>query len=399
MQPLSLEPHSPDGSQSENNSPVAGRPSVSRKRDRDEVEEDKTISVDPTERPSKITRINRSPFGQNTSVRYDEVFSRQDTSLTEVQHEERPDLPDDSMPSNEVLDSNQRHFVRQWYTTFAKERPTSMLSDDSMSALATLIQAHPQLVVDYITSLCPDDSPPNQLAKTEQSSPILASEYLSSRSQKPYFFSAANEHLPQATLDLVNKFITSCHRTRPRTDRRRSVNSGPYRCTFGCGYHTKRTFDWRRHEETHEPQELWLCTLCQKHSSTRDDGGETDSTRREPFLVSRKDKFLRHARECHTDWVAERVLELSRVDYRPRGGLNCPTCGVKSRSWDERCRHVLGHFEDEIEQGLKRVDGISVSLDEGKSYVEGSVTSGSVEAASSEDEGPKLERRSPDAAN
>lgn len=32
-----------------------------------------------------------------------------------------------------------------------------------------------------------------------------------------------------------------------------SVSAGPYRCTFGCRYRTKRTFDWRHHEETHEP--------------------------------------------------------------------------------------------------------------------------------------------------
>jgi len=64
------------------------------------------------------------------------------------------------------------------------------------------------------------------------------------------------------------------------------------------------------------------------------------------------------------------VLDLSRVDYRPSEELKCPMCGGRSKSWDERCRHVLGHFEEEVERGL----GGGRGGKEGKS-AEGSVVS------------------------
>ena len=53
--------------------------------------------------------------------------------------------------------------------------------------------------------------------------------------------------------------------------------------------------------------------------------------------------------------MAEKVLDNSKVAFVPRAELRCPYCRTDSGSWDERCRHVLGHFEDEVERGMKRV--------------------------------------------
>jgi hypothetical protein len=74
-----------------------------------------------------------------------------------------------------------------------------------------------------------------------------------------------------------------------------------------------------------------------------------------PFLVNRKDKFLKHVNDKHRDYTAEKALDDSKVAFVPSADLACPYCRAESGSWDERCRHVLGHFEDEVERGMKRV--------------------------------------------
>jgi hypothetical protein len=68
-----------------------------------------------------------------------------------------------------------------------------------------------------------------------------------------------------------------------------------------------------------------------------------------PFLVNRKDKFARHVGDKHKGCEVG-VVEESRVDFRARGVLGCGVCGKGGGevwSWDERCRHVLGHFEEQ----------------------------------------------------
>ncbi|KAF2127263.1 hypothetical protein P153DRAFT_262441, partial [Dothidotthia symphoricarpi CBS 119687] len=245
------------------------------------------------------------------------------------------------------LTSKQKKFLDQWYEDFVQHPSQSTTPHESLIALAILIQARPQLIHEYIS---------NKYSSTTHepaTCPTLKSTSLQPHSStEPYSLTRANNHLPSATLALVEKFISTCHRRRPPTDGRRTVNSGPFRCSFSCGYRTKRVFDWRRHEETHEPQELWLCALCcQVKGDTQSEG---DLYPQNPFLVNRKDKFLRHAKDAHQQWVPETVLEMSRVGYRPRVGGKCEVCGGAWESWDERCKHLLGHFEDEIERGCKR---------------------------------------------
>ncbi|KAF1839183.1 hypothetical protein BDW02DRAFT_477131, partial [Decorospora gaudefroyi] len=234
------------------------------------------------------------------------------------------------------LTTRQQEFVRHWYETLAQSESFPILSNETLSALATLTQAHPQLLIGYINKEYPS------ISSNTPFSHIPLRTGLDKQSPQPRdttipistALSAANAHLLPATLALVEKHIATCRRPRPQTDGRRSVNTGAYRCTFGCNYATCRRFDWRRHEETHEPQEIWLCTLC-AHTPTD-----------HAFIVSRKDKFLKHAKEVHgRGWKPEEVLDLSRVDFRPRSELACGECGSLSRTWEERCRHVVGHFE------------------------------------------------------
>jgi hypothetical protein len=248
-----------------------------------------------------------------------------------------------------LLSKKQQRLVGQWYEDFAQPALVPLHSDEYIVALAKAIQAQPQLVLQYIEQRRERNGTTENSINTEQQERLSCpSLHSTDPNIEPYSLTQANEHLDPTTLIQVEKYVSACRRRRSQNDGRRSVNTGPYRCTFGCGYRTKRAFDWRRHEETHEPQELWLCTIC---------------TSNNPFLVNRKDKFLKHVTDKHMEHTAEQVLDKSKVAFVPRVELGCTICDVASSSWDERCRHVLGHFEDEVEREIKRV---RVTCDEGE---------------------------------
>jgi hypothetical protein len=229
-----------------------------------------------------------------------------------------------------------RRLLQQWYKDCIQPDKTDLPPDEHIDALTKLIHEQPRLIRQYIDQECVGSDAVEDKTKPEyQDQPSPRPETLPAPT---YSLTTANNHLESTTLALIEKYISACRRRRSPNDGRRSVNTGPYRCTFSCGYRTKRAFDWR-HEETHEPQELWLCSVC---------GTLT------PFLVNRKDKFLKHVADKHEARDAERVLEKSKVAFVPRVELGCRTCGERSASWDERCRHVLGHYEDEVERGLVR---------------------------------------------
>jgi hypothetical protein len=101
------------------------------------------------------------------------------------------------------------------------------------------------------------------------------------------------------------------------------------------------------------------------------------------FLVSRKDKFLRHARDVHQEWKAERVLEMSRVDFRTREQeWKCvrARCVWEGQDWDERCRHVLGHFDDEAMEHKRRGDVMRRAGKDGNGSAAGKAVSASVDS-------------------
>jgi hypothetical protein len=242
------------------------------------------------------------------------------------------------------LTRKQKRLLRQWYEDFREPDVPPSLPEEYIKALALVIRAQPHLVARYfeygqgrpdhnmghIQDIADDDRAPSGFSGNTY------------KDEEPYSLTRANNHLLSATLALVEKYVSACRRRRSQTDGRRSVNMGPFKCTFGCGYRTKRAFDWRRHEETHEPQELWLCTICTQRDTSN------------PFLVNRKDKFLKHASDKHAEYSAERVLDESKVAFVPRSDWSCVYCGTENDSWDDRCRHVLGHFEDEVERSMKR---------------------------------------------
>ncbi|KAF2740726.1 hypothetical protein EJ04DRAFT_481963 [Polyplosphaeria fusca] len=266
------------------------------------------------------------------------------------------------------LSSKQKRFVQRWYEWFARGE-ASYLAREQVGALATLLGAPSQTVLEYITKKYI-----NPRANQQLSSPLnadLAPHAVPNGSSLPpseYSFAEANKHLLPQTFAMVEKYVLGCKRRRAQSDGRRCVNDGPFKCTFGCSYRTKRAFDWRRHEETHEPQELWLCDLCVQNQEQN------------PFLVNRKDKFLKHVKDTHKDCEPEEVLIASRVDFRANFDPRCPLCSEVTFSWDERCRHVLGHYEDEVEEKARGQRGTwtsSTSNGDGNDLDEQTDSSGS----------------------
>jgi hypothetical protein len=240
-----------------------------------------------------------------------------------------------------TLTDRQRSFIQQWHQSFAAHQRESSPANESINALATLVQSPPQSIRNFLnTEYRPLG---NAAIKKPLSSLVRTSETeMNDLSRTTYTLKEANRHLSSQTLTLVEKYVSSCRRRRAQKDGRRSLNEGPLMCTYGCGYRTKRAFDWKRHEETHEPQELWLCHLCRTNEESN------------PFLVNRRDKFLRHVKDAHKKWEPENVLDMSKVDFEADFQPKCHLCSEVSRTWDDRCRHVLGHYEDGTQRDARK---------------------------------------------
>jgi hypothetical protein len=243
-----------------------------------------------------------------------------------------------------IVTKGQHRLLQQWCEEFVQPESMPVTLDERMIALAKALEMDPKVVVDYVRQRRRRPSARGcDLDAGQHDSDSPRSVEAAQFRTEPYTLIEANSHLSPTILPVVDRYVSTCRRRRSQNDGRRSVNTGPYRCTFGCGYRTKRAFDWRRHEETHEPQELWLCSIC-RHNDIHN-----------PFLVNRKDKFLKHVTDKHADVPAETVLECSKLEFVPRAELVCSLCSEESATWDERCRHVLGHFEDQVERSMKRV--------------------------------------------
>ena len=81
------------------------------------------------ERPRTPYEVNVAPFSSGSSYRAKDML-----------------LP----PLEEKLSKKQRRFLRQWHETFARENQLPWHSHETLTALATLVQARPQLIHAYL---------------------------------------------------------------------------------------------------------------------------------------------------------------------------------------------------------------------------------------------------------
>lgn len=227
------------------------------------------------------------------------------------------------------LNDNQRHLLMRWQLDLGKRSPSSHLSADILNAWSIILEAPAYAIDKYLSSAQhdaffegqhrPDDTP---RSPSPQATPLQSS------------LAKLNPSLDSSTIAQIESYILSARRERCRTDGRRRVNQGHLECTFKCGYRTKRAYDWRRHEETHEPQELWACHLCRQDDDQK------------LFLVNRKDKLQKHARAMHPQCNVDELIRDSQIQL-PQNLFDskCGSCGERFDSWEKRCRHLVTHFE------------------------------------------------------
>jgi hypothetical protein len=142
---------------------------------------------------------------------------------------------------------------------------------------------------------------------------------------------------------------------KPLTQDQQDTKSLRYPCTVGCQRKFGSASDWKRHEENKYPQKLWFCTLC----GDVDDASMSD-------LYYRKDKFLKHVRTKHATWIndhhsdgAERAIThcavLSPLALAPFPS-KCMFCEEEFQQWDDRCTHLLAHFDNKMDVGASTTD-------------------------------------------
>ncbi|KAF2202468.1 hypothetical protein GQ43DRAFT_352556, partial [Delitschia confertaspora ATCC 74209] len=235
------------------------------------------------------------------------------------------------------ITKKQKKFIRNWYKNHATVQGNQFLTREDVSALATLLRIPVHTVVEWMNRKIFNQMSTATASGTNVHGPSLLTEGPRLPSDAGYSLRQANSHLAADVLDQVDKYVTACQRRRTPTDGRRKVNAGRYKCTFGCGYRTSRVYDWKRHEETHQPQNLWLCHICRQ------------SGNHAPFLVNRNDKFLKHAKDVHGDMKPDEVLEISKVDFRADFNAKCHLCAEVFSSWDDKCQHVIYHYDTAAE--------------------------------------------------
>ncbi|KAI9764592.1 MAG: hypothetical protein M1840_008321 [Geoglossum simile] len=156
-----------------------------------------------------------------------------------------------------------------------------------------------------------------------------------------------------------------------------AVLDRPYKCTYGCGGDSQNKSDWKRHEETHEPQKEYICLLntpgwivtpddpttieCQfctkrfpassqpqmeSHLSVTHLVSRCLSTQvshRTPF--KRPDHLHQHLKTHHPSPRSTHWKTWNRPTATRKSGWGCGFCGAFLRSWAERVDHVGEHFK------------------------------------------------------
>ncbi|KAH0557175.1 hypothetical protein GP486_005032 [Trichoglossum hirsutum] len=136
----------------------------------------------------------------------------------------------------------------------------------------------------------------------------------------------------------------------------------PYQCTFGCDNRFSTRSDFRRHEETHCPQNEWICcyklppvlgeegikcVFCDEMNPTanhinREHNCQSCLEKRPTFR--RKDKFREHLFLKHSQPFITPNMESWCRPIASKFNKSCGFCGHRFRTWLERIDHVADHF-------------------------------------------------------
>ena len=135
-----------------------------------------------------------------------------------------------------------------------------------------------------------------------------------------------------------------CHRKYDRNARNYSPQiiirdeEQPYACTSRCGAKFKSKGEWKRHEETNYPQELWYCCI-----------GTCKSKPAKKRVSFRKDHYKNHLIKQHGYiQVTNQDLRESRFPINSLFSRQCifQNCDECFEDWKERTNHIAKEFEE-----------------------------------------------------
>ena len=167
--------------------------------------------------------------------------------------------------------------------------------------------------------------------------PELLREKFHKRPEDSGYFTTATSK-PDPTLTYEKK---QCNRRKPdpRTDGTLAPNLKnnelPFACTHQCGRRFAKKGAWVKHEETHYPQQLWVCFIpsCPENEK--------------PWL--RRDHFGKHFKKDHKDIeMLEQHYKISRLPINSRYPRKCHFKRCEYRSfvdWRDRNDHIAWHYK------------------------------------------------------
>ncbi|KAF4636922.1 hypothetical protein G7Y89_g1153 [Cudoniella acicularis] len=159
--------------------------------------------------------------------------------------------------------------------------------------------------------------------------------------------------------------------TGPPVPPKPSKPPGLYICTVpDCLRPFNRKGDWKRHEESHDPQTYWICMLgdpavqtsigwvcvfCNAFKPNRNEItlhlvknhkiNECTNKVHENRKWGRKDKLKQHLQQVHKLEEGAVGWEPWQREARKKWAFGCGFCGGCFSTWEERLNHIAEHYE------------------------------------------------------
>ena len=123
---------------------------------------------------------------------------------------------------------------------------------------------------------------------------------------------------------------------------------GLFHCPYApCNFGHSRHDEWKRHLESRQPQQVYVCYLCYGPQGNRKD--------KRPSVEHRRDKHMKHLRDVHKVEDTASHLPLSCFEYSGNFTRQCiyrfkedgRVCGATIDSWGHQIKHLAAHYKSE----------------------------------------------------
>ncbi|KAH8672073.1 hypothetical protein BGZ60DRAFT_563558 [Tricladium varicosporioides] len=319
--------------------------------------------------PQTLTMRTQSALSPNSKARHKQASYVKQRSLGKsrkrVYRRQQLGCMVDQCPSRTHTSGTSIASVRRALASF--EFSLSALSNPSTyfrgTSEALVLQLKQLLDSEELLGNLQDDTNDGIASNTDQgseeslsTSDVVDSEYSTDNTSVSSF----SEHLSDDASPTTSRAIKT-----PR-----SFNKAPqsFPCTFiRCRRSFKAFSDWKRHEETHYPQEHFMCLRCIEppfqfngnavcgfcntvfgplsnlpahylYCESAQQGGKT---------FARRDKMTAHLRECHIveSTAAKDLSEDWKYPILSDWPRQCSFCAKIFQTWGERLLHLADHFK------------------------------------------------------